>query len=164
MTSTKRKASENSSASTETINFTARNPLWTYLKLQLIHQPNTSDATKSAPLDLLTARSHLSSALSQFLGLSGSSIPIDILSVFPDPESVTASSQPQSQSQSRPLEKFIWVRVPRQDASAVIAAVSSWIGGMGEEENGGSVAWRVCAKGNFLPALVNGDGGDLFKV
>ncbi|CBF86469.1 uncharacterized protein ANIA_02252 [Aspergillus nidulans FGSC A4] len=147
MASTKRKIPEDSSASIETINFTARNPPWTYLKLQLIHQPNTSAATKSAPLDPLTARTHLSSALSQFLGLSGSSIPVDILSVSPDPES-----------------KFIWVRVPRQDAPAVVAAVSSWIGGVGEEENGGSVAWRVCAKGNFLSALVNGDGGDLFKV
>ncbi|KAL4768302.1 hypothetical protein BDW60DRAFT_130946 [Aspergillus nidulans var. acristatus] len=164
MASAKRKATEDSSASIETINFTARNPPWTYLKLQLIHQPNTSAATKSAPLDPLTARTHLSSALSQFLGLSGSSIPVDILSVFPGPDSVTASSQPQSQSQPRPLEKFIWVRVPRQDAPAVVAAVSSWIGGVGEEENGGSVAWRVCAKGNFLSALVNGDGGDLFKV
>ncbi|KAL4819439.1 hypothetical protein BDW67DRAFT_130648 [Aspergillus spinulosporus] len=162
MASTKRKSLEDSSASIRTINFTARNPPWTYLKLQLIHQPNTSAATKSAPLDPLTARTYLSSALSQFLGLSGSSIPIDILSVSPDPESVTAASQPQSQS--RPFEKFIWVRVPRQDAPAVVAAVSSWIGGVGEEEVGGSVAWRVCAKGNFLSALVNGDGGDLFKV
>ncbi|KAL4747121.1 hypothetical protein BDW72DRAFT_183550 [Aspergillus terricola var. indicus] len=164
MASAKRKVPEDSSANIETINFTERNPPWTYLKLQLIHQPNTSTATKSAPLDPLTVRTHLSSALSQFLGLSGSSIPVDILSVSPDPESVTASSQPESQSQSRPLEKFIWVRVPRQDAPAVVAAVSSWIGSMGEEENGGSVALRVCAKGNFLSALVNGDGGDLFKL
>ncbi|KAL6239589.1 hypothetical protein BDW75DRAFT_99827 [Aspergillus navahoensis] len=163
MASTKRKLPENSSASSKTISFTARNPPWTYLKLQLIHQPNTSEATKSAPLDPLTARTYLSSALSQFLGLSGTSITIDILSVSPDPEPVTALPQPQLQSQSRPLEKFIWVRVPRQDAPAVVASVSSWIGGT-EEENGGSVAWRVCAKGNFLSALVRGDGGDLFKV
>ncbi|KAL4991155.1 hypothetical protein BDW68DRAFT_174301 [Aspergillus falconensis] len=164
MASTKRKAPEISSASSKTISFTVRNPPWTYLKLQLIHQPNSSEATKSAPLDPLTARTHLSSALSQFLGLSGTSIPVDILSVYPDPEPVIASSQLQLQSQSRPLEKFIWIRVPRQDAPAVVAAVGSWIGGTGEEENGGSVAWRVCAKGNFLSALARGDGGDLFKV
>ncbi|RDW78751.1 uncharacterized protein DSM5745_05603 [Aspergillus mulundensis] len=158
MASAKRKVAEDSSSDTKTISFTARNPPWTYLKLQLIHQPNTSDATKSAPLDPLTARSHLSSALSQFLGLSGTSIPIDILSVSPDPDST------QSQPQPRPLEKFIWVRVPRQDAPAVVAALSSWIGGTAEEDAGGSVALRICAKGNFLSPLVRGDGADLFKV
>ncbi|KAL4980195.1 hypothetical protein BDW66DRAFT_147633 [Aspergillus desertorum] len=164
MASAKRKSPGNSSSSSKTISFTARNPPWTYLKLQLVHQPNTSEATKSAPLDPITARTHLSSALSQFLGLSGTSIPVDILSVSPHPESVTAPSQAQLQSQSRSFEKFIWVRVPRQDAPAIVAAVSSWIGGTGEEANEGSVAWRVCAKGNFLSALVRGDGGDLFKV
>ncbi|KAL4909422.1 hypothetical protein BDW74DRAFT_174625 [Aspergillus multicolor] len=158
MASTKRKAAEDSSSGTKTISFAARDPPWTYLKLQLIHQPNTLAATKSALLDPLTARTHLSSALSQFLGLSGTSIPIDILSVSPN------SDSPQPQSQSQPPEKFIWVRVPRQDAPAVVAALSSWIGGTAEEDAGGSVALRVCAKGNFLGVLVRGDGADLFRV
>ncbi|KAL4919457.1 hypothetical protein BDW62DRAFT_40218 [Aspergillus aurantiobrunneus] len=152
MSTTKRKAPDDS---TKTITFTARNPPWTYLKLQLIHQPNTSTTTKSTPLDPLTARTHLNTALSQFLGLSGTSIPIDILSVTPEPDL--------SQSQSQPVDKYIWIRVPRQDASAVVAAVSSWIGGVSESDTGGSVAWRVCAKGNFLDALARGSGVDLFQ-
>jgi ribonuclease P/MRP protein subunit POP8 len=88
----------------------------------------------------------------------GTSIPIDILKVSPDP------SQPQSQSQSQSADKTIWIRVPRQDAQAVITAVSSWIGGAGSDmaDAEGGVAWRVCAKGNFLGALVRGDGRDLF--
>ncbi|KAL4807783.1 hypothetical protein BDV18DRAFT_108058 [Aspergillus unguis] len=154
MASTERKADDGTSS--KPISFTARNPPWTYLKLQLIHQPNTSATTKSTPLDPLTARTHLSSALSQFLGVHGTSIPIDILSISPDPDANSASSP-------QPTEKYAWIRVPRQDASAVVAAVSSWIGGTGESDNAGSVAWRICTKGNFLNALVKGDGSDLFK-
>ncbi|KAL2814588.1 hypothetical protein BJX63DRAFT_391801 [Aspergillus granulosus] len=153
MTSTKRKAP--SDAQTTTTTFTARNPPWTYLKLQLIQQPHT---TLSTPLDPLTARTYLSSALSQFLGQMGASIPIDILEVGPE------SSQSKSQPQSPSTDKTIWIRVPRQDAHAVVTAVSSWIGGPGSDttEAEGGVAWRVCAKGNFLGALVRGDGRDLF--
>jgi len=52
-----------------------------------------------------------------------------------------------------------WVRVPREDAAAVVSALSSWIGGSG---SGTNVAWRICAKGNYLGALVAGSGSDLF--
>ncbi|KAL4788069.1 hypothetical protein BJX76DRAFT_353624 [Aspergillus varians] len=151
MTSTKRKSPDDSSS--KAISFTARNPPWTYLKLQLIHQPNTSTTTKSTPLDPLTARAHLTSALSQFLGLSGTSISIDIL--YETPKATP--------SQSPPVDKYVWIRVPRQDAPAVVSAVSSWIGGTSESDTGGGVAWRICAKGNFLDALVRGSGEDLFK-
>ncbi|KAL4870528.1 hypothetical protein BDV12DRAFT_195251 [Aspergillus spectabilis] len=156
MTSTKRKASDSDPTSTstpKTIGFTARNPPWTYLKLQLITQPPPTDPTS---IDPLTARTYLTSALSQFLGLSGTSIPIDILKVSPAPSSTT-----QSQAQSQTPEKYIWIRVPRQDAPALVSALSSWIGGTGESESD-TVAWRICAKGNFLGALVQGDGGNLF--
>lgn len=56
----------------------------------------------------------------------------------------------------------MWIRVPREDASAVVSAVSSWIGGGNNSASSGDVAWRVCAKGNFLGALVAGSGADLF--
>ncbi|KAL2825641.1 hypothetical protein BDW59DRAFT_172269 [Aspergillus cavernicola] len=156
MTTPKRKAPAPSDS--KVLTFTARNPPWTYLKLQLVHQPNTSLAIQSTPLDPLTARTHLTSALSQFLGLAGTSIPIDILKASPE------TAQPQ------PVEKIIWIRVPRQDAPAVVSAVSSWVGGgdQADSETGtgvvGSVAWRICAKGNFLQALVQGDGRGLFAV
>jgi ribonuclease P/MRP protein subunit POP8 len=112
--------------------------------------------TQSGPgsgLDALTARTHLTAALSQFLGLAGTAISVDILKI-----------------ESTPLKRrdadhdgrggvYLWIRVPREDASAVVAAVSSWIGG---ESSGAEVAWRVCSKGNYLGGLVFGSGGDLF--
>lgn len=79
----------------------------------------------------------------------------------PSPSSSESSpSQIQIQSQNR-NQKFVWIRVPREDGSAVVAALSSWIGGS-KASGGGNVTWRVCAKGNYLGALVAGDGGDLF--
>ncbi|KAF9890968.1 hypothetical protein FE257_005225 [Aspergillus nanangensis] len=133
--------------------FTARSPPWTYFKLQLIHQPGTSPSVQSQPLDPLTARTYLTTALSQFLGLTGTTISIDILRIFPD------SPPPQD---TTPTEKGVWIRVPRPDAAAVVSAVSSWIGGNSTGDAVGSVAWRVCAKGNYLGALVQGSGEDLF--
>jgi ribonuclease P/MRP protein subunit POP8 len=104
-------------------------------------------------LDALTARTQLTAALSQFLGLAGTAISVDILKI-----------------ESTPVKKrgaeydgrggvYLWIRVPREDASAVVAAVSSWIGG---ESSGPEVAWRVCSKGNYLGGIVFGSGGDLF--
>ncbi|ODM22317.1 hypothetical protein SI65_03163 [Aspergillus cristatus] len=136
------------------IHFTARDPSWTYLKLQLISQAQTNSQVKNdTPLDPLTARTYLTAALAQFLGLVGTSISIDILKI-------SSSSTSTSTSSSTPTsENIVWIRVPRPDAVAVVAALSSWIGGT---TGNGGVAWRVCAKGNFLGALVAGDGRDLF--
>jgi ribonuclease P/MRP protein subunit POP8 len=58
---------------------------------------------------------------------------------------------------------FLWIRVPREDAAAVVGAVSSWIGGTASSGGASNVAWRVCAKGNFLGAIVHGSGGELFQ-
>ncbi|PWY70253.1 hypothetical protein BO70DRAFT_322139, partial [Aspergillus heteromorphus CBS 117.55] len=128
---TKRKSPSSSSSTPKTIHFTARNPPWTYLKLQLTPQPTpfsstSSTSTSTTPLDPLTARTYLSAALTQFLGLTGTSIPIDILKISSSPE----VSDPKSKSTATATaDKTIWVRVPRDDASAVVAALSSWIGG-----------------------------------
>ena len=60
------------------------------------------------------------------------------------------------------------MRVPRADATAVVDALSSWIGGGGGgggevgDDAVGAVAWRVCARGNYLGGLTCGGGGDLF--
>ncbi|KAL1968960.1 hypothetical protein VTN77DRAFT_794 [Rasamsonia byssochlamydoides] len=140
--------------SSNVIHFTARNPLWTYLKLQLILQPGSSTITT---LDAVTARTYLTSALSQFLGLTGTAISIDILKI----ETVRTAAA---------ANTFLWIRVPREDAAAVVAALSSWIGGSRTSSGGSSssssgadVAWRVCAKGNFLAAVVHGSGRELFQ-
>ncbi|KAJ5381272.1 uncharacterized protein N7496_003700 [Penicillium cataractarum] len=142
-TAPKRKAPDSTPT---TINFTSRNPPWTYLKLQLIPQPDTPSLQ---PLDPLSARTYLSSALSQFLGLTGTAIPIDILKIENKGSSANGTTKYDA----------VWVRVPRDDGAAVVAAISSWIGGSG---SGSGAAWRVCAKGNYLGALVSGSGRDLF--
>lgn len=109
---------------------------WLYLHLEL-HGPTTT--TTSDDLDALTARSYLTSALSQFLGLTGAAIPVDILHL---------------------RGREVWVRVARGDGSAVVAAVSGWVGGGGGQ--GSAVGWRVRGRGAWLGGLVGGDGGDLF--
>ncbi|KAI3006977.1 hypothetical protein CBS147346_3435 [Aspergillus niger] len=152
-----------SDSSPKTIHFTSRTPTWTYLKLQLVTNP---PSTSTSPLDPLTARTYLSAALSQFLGLMGTTIPIDILKVSPPPSSSSSTEGGKTGGSGN----TVWTRVPRDDAAAVVAALSSWIGGgTGTNTNGGgdaaggsSVAWRVCAKGNYLGALVNGGGGEVF--
>ncbi|KAA8647622.1 hypothetical protein EYZ11_003243 [Aspergillus tanneri] len=157
-TSVKRKAPDTDTSSASktpppVASFTSRNPPWTYLKLQLIHQPGTSTTVQSQPLDPLTVRTYLTSALSQFLGLAGSAISIDILQISPE---TSQRKKPNS------TNKIVWIRVPCEDASAVVAALSSWIGGNPGGGVVGSVAWKVCAKGNFLGALIQGPGDDLF--
>ncbi|KAL7650588.1 hypothetical protein ACMYSQ_010365 [Aspergillus niger] len=164
-TTSKRKSpttTTSSDSSPKTIHFTSRTPTWTYLKLQLVTNP---PSTSTSPLDPLTARTYLSAALSQFLGLMGTTIPIDILKVSPP-----SSSSSTEGGKTGGSGNTVWTRVPRDDAAAVVAALSSWIGGgTGTNTNGGgdaaggsSVAWRVCAKGNYLGALVNRGGGEVF--
>ncbi|PLN82072.1 hypothetical protein BDW42DRAFT_167540, partial [Aspergillus taichungensis] len=146
----KRKPDEASTPASapKTTHLTSRNPPWTYLKLQLTHQPNTSNTTKSQPLDPLTARTHLTSALSQFLGLTGTAIPLDILKITTP--GLDAAGDDGSINTKTSQEKIVWVRVPRADATAVVDALSSWIGGGngggggegGDDDAVGAVAWR----------------------
>ncbi|GKZ33647.1 hypothetical protein AbraIFM66950_003673 [Aspergillus brasiliensis] len=172
-TTSKRKSTSASDPNTpKTIHFTSRTPTWTYLKLQLITNPPTS--TSSTPLDPLTARTYFSAALSQFLGLTGTSIPIDILKISSASSSSSSSQGGKTTGGLGGSGSTVWTRVPRDDAAAVVAALSSWIGGntgsnisgggsgSGGDAEGSSVAWRVCAKGNYLGALVHGDGGEVF--
>ncbi|CAL5871822.1 uncharacterized protein PFLUO_LOCUS6075 [Penicillium psychrofluorescens] len=152
----KRKAPDASKS--KVTHFTSRNPPWTYLKLRLIPQPGTSPQ----PLDALSARTYLSAALSQFLGLTGTAIPIDILKIENELPDMNAQSTSMAQSDNPKKCDTVWVRVPRGDAAAVVAALSSWVGGSSGGSSAVSVAWRICAKGNFLGALVAGSGRDLF--
>ncbi|KAI9799714.1 MAG: hypothetical protein M1825_004449 [Sarcosagium campestre] len=104
---------------------TIRNPPWSYLHLELI-----STAPSSPALDELTTRTNLTAALSQFLGLTGTAIPIDILKVE---------------------EQRCWVRVPTADLPAVVAAVGGWTG---RAEGAAEVGWRVVDKGKWLGELL----------
>lgn len=113
---------------------TIRNPPYTYLHLILL--TSTPASSSQPPLDLLTARTYLTSALSQYLGLTGTAIPIDFLNV---------------EGQS------VWIRVPREDGVALVGALSQWVGKEGD------VSWRVKAKGEWLGSVVAGNGDHLFE-
>lgn len=103
--------------------FTLRHPPYTYLHLTV------KQLSTSAPIDLdqVAAHSYLHSALLQFLGLTGTAIQLDLLKV---------------------AGRDIWLRVARDDASAVVAAVSQWA------STGQGVSLQVKARGTWLGAVM----------
>jgi ribonuclease P/MRP protein subunit POP8 len=111
----------------EITSLTIKTPPFSYACLEL---QTASTSPSPSFLDALTIRAHLTSALTQFLGLSGSAISVDILKIE---------------------GRECWVRVPRGDLAVFVAAVGGWVGS-GE---GGSVGWRVRGKGNWLGGLVS---------
>ncbi|KAL9097768.1 MAG: hypothetical protein Q9165_000094 [Trypethelium subeluteriae] len=117
-------------------------------ELTSAHDLESTTLQNNPNLDALTIRTHLTAALSSFLGLTGSAIPIDILKYS---GSVTSQND-------------VWIRVPAEDESAVITALGAWAG-RGNREEGGMVGWRVKETGNWLPALIGAQGGaqDLFN-
>jgi ribonuclease P/MRP protein subunit POP8 len=104
---------------------TITTPPFSFICLELV-----TDSATGTKLDELTVRTYITSALTQFLGLTGSSISVDILKV---------------------QGNECWIRVPREDLSPVIAATGGWVGGNGD---GSKVGWKVKAKGNWLSVLV----------
>ena len=134
-TSRKRKLSSTSKRpKPQSHTITIRSPPYTYIHLSLLSNSTSSTLGKDSPLDEITIRTCLTSALSQFLGLTGTAIPIDILKVE---------------------DKDCWIRVPRQDGRAVIEAASGWLGD--------NMAWRIKGNSTWLSGLVHGDGRDLFE-
>ena len=119
------------------IQLTVKCPPFAYIHLTLLNANCilTPTPNQQPPLDILTARTYLTSALEQFLGMTGSAIAVDFLKVE---------------------GRDVWIRVPRQDASAVAGAVSQWI----SKDKGSS--WRISARGEWLGGLLAGDGSDVF--
>lgn len=109
---------------------TLRKPSWTYFHLALF-----SPYYSQRSMDILTTKSHLNSALRRFLGLHGEAITVDILRVD---------------------KNEVWIRVPREDATAVHEALSSWTGDGVRFVVKGRDAWLIRLAGG-------GDGQDLFK-
>lgn len=110
----------------------------------------------------------------------GTSIGIDILKIENPSSSLPEQQQQQQQQPIKGSSGFpnVWIRVPRDDGAAVLAALSSWVGSLSSsasasssaaggnaegEEGGGGVAWRICAKGNYLSAIVHGSGQEIFS-
>lgn len=107
-------------------NCTIRKPLHAYAHLELV-----SDASSlRADLDALQVRSYLSSALKQFLGLTGSGMPIDILKVE---------------------GKECWIRLSRQDLGPFAAAITAWTGA---SHNGVTSIIYLRASGDHLGSLI----------
>ncbi|POS75291.1 hypothetical protein DHEL01_v206313 [Diaporthe helianthi] len=115
------KSSRKKSKSHEIYSTTIRNPTFAYAHLELITTTNNST------LDELQLRSYLTAALKQFLGATGSGMPIDILKV---------------------QGKESWVRLPREDLGAFAAALTAWAG------SGNSTGFVIRAAGDWLGALV----------
>jgi ribonuclease P/MRP protein subunit POP8 len=107
-----------------TATITLRNPPFSYFHLRLT---SLEEQAQQQPLDELTIRSYLTAALQQYLGLTGTAIPIDILKVDG--------------------AQNAWIRVPRDDEVAVTTAVSQWVGSKG-------VNLRIEARGTWLGGVV----------
>jgi len=124
---------------------TLRAPQWTYFHLRLITSSQTSAALpiEEPSLDALSVRRYLNAALSRFLGLMGISTPIDILKID---------------------QQDVWIRVPRDDATAVHEAVSSWLSNPGGMANGNGTRWIVKGRDDWLVRLHGGTGQDLFTA
>ncbi|KAK3719721.1 hypothetical protein LTR37_004258 [Vermiconidia calcicola] len=111
--------------------FTIRDTPWAYVHLQHL---NSSNAVVS-DLDAVTAHLHLTAALSQFLGLHGAAIPFDILKIE---------------------GQDVWIRLPSEDRSALVAAVGGWVSGSGQ-------GWRVKGWSSWnADAMGRKSGQDLF--
>lgn len=108
------------------MSFALRSPPYSYLHLSVT---DISQARVQAPLDAVTARTYLTSALAQYLGLTGTAIPIDMLKV---------------------TDQDFWIRVPRPDASAVTAAVGQWANVRGD------LSLKIEGRGEWLGGVVGG--------
>ncbi|CAL8582090.1 hypothetical protein XPA_007767 [Xanthoria parietina] len=129
-------ASDQHSESTTSETTTIRRLPWTYFHLVLTSSFEITSTSTVAEIDILTARTYLTSALQQFFGITGTAIPVDFLKVE---------------------GKDVWIRVPRDDSAIVMSALSGWIGREG-------VTWRIKGKSEWLGSLVSGDGSHLFEA
>ncbi|EXF75256.1 hypothetical protein CFIO01_07579 [Colletotrichum fioriniae PJ7] len=118
----------------ELLTCTIKAPTFSYTHLELISE---SPATQKAlELDNIQVRSYCNAALAQFLGATGSAIPIDILKV--------EGAQ-------------CWLRVPRQDLSPFAAAITAWAG---VSDQGIRQVLRVKQCSDYLGAIVGTEGQD----
>ena len=106
------------------VTVTLRATPYSYLRLSVI---SIDGRVARHPLDAITARTYLTSALSQYLGLTGTAIPVDILKV---------------------TDHDFWVRVPKEDASAVVAAVGQWANALV------GISFKIEGRGDWLGGVV----------
>ncbi|KAI5820686.1 hypothetical protein BZA77DRAFT_82837 [Pyronema omphalodes] len=111
---------------------TIREHDWAYAALQMIFDPPYKPEIDNVswPPDILTWRSMLTSALTQFLGVTGSAISIDILHLDGDEA---------------------WLRIPRVDLMHFKAGVSGYVG----FTDGRNVGFRTIGTSEFLMGLAS---------
>ena len=108
-----------------------------------VNQPNQDT-------DILTLKQHLNHAMTRFLGLTGSAISIDILHVTKYFELEQGDQRISRAITSVTKLGKVVIRVHRDDANAVMAAVGAYTSG----EHGIDVGFSVLAKGAWLGALI----------
>ncbi|KAK2009373.1 hypothetical protein LZ32DRAFT_608533 [Colletotrichum eremochloae] len=119
----------------ELLTCTIKTPPFSYARLELVaDSPQPHEAAES--LDNLQVRSYCNAALRQFLGATGSAIPIDILKVDGNQ---------------------CWLRVPRPDLSPFAAAITAWAG---ISEQGDRRVLQVKQCSDYLGPMAGADGQD----
>ncbi|QYT05868.1 hypothetical protein H0G86_012746 [Trichoderma simmonsii] len=109
-----------------------KTPPFSYVHLELLTNP--PDA--AVELDNLQVKSYCTAALRQFLGLTGTAIPLDVLKV--------EGSE-------------CWVRVPREDLGSFAAALTAW---KGTSDGGIESLLRIKQCSDWLGAMVGSHGQD----
>lgn len=112
------------------VQITVKNPEWSYAHLKMTYDPPYTAESPSYPPDILTWRTTLTICLTQFLGIMGSSLHIDILHIESDEA---------------------WLRLPKNDMTMFAAAVSGYVG---ESDEGKSVGFKTLGTGDFLMGVV----------
>lgn len=122
----------------ELLSCTLKAPAFSYAHLEVFREGDDRRASGSSAstTDMLQFRSYCTSALTQFLGVTGAAIPLDILKV---------------------QGNECWLRVPRPDLGAFAAAVTAW---PGTRDQGSHLVLRVRQCSDWLGSMVGRDGQD----
>ncbi|KAM0447978.1 hypothetical protein ACHAO4_008509 [Trichoderma viride] len=115
----------------ELLTCTIKSP-FSYIHLELLTDPPGA----GVELDNLQVKSYCTAALTQFLGITGSAISLDILKVE---------------------ESGCWIRVPRDDLGPFAAALTAW---KGTSDGGVKRLLRIKQCSDWLGMMAGSDGQD----
>lgn len=124
-------AASKSHKSHELATCTIRAPAFSYAHLEMI-----GNSTDVVELDAIQVRTYCTTALTQFLGVSGQAISVDILKVD---------------------GAGCWLRIPRDDLGAFAAAITAW---QGSREGGTHLTFCIKGCSDWLGTLVGRNGED----
>lgn len=116
----------------ELLTCTIKSPSFSYIHLELLTDP----PGEGVELDNLQVKSYCTAALTQFLGITGSAISLDILKVE---------------------ESACWIRVPRDDLGPFAAALTAW---KGTSDGGVKRLLRIKQCSDWLGMMAGSDGQD----